>query len=207
MKPDQAGALHGFLEHCEARWRYVQAANSGAIDREMERRLFWWAFRRYGHPSYVHRSPTRRNIGSSKENKKVIKNFLIASCLVLMASVASAQTPIVVSPSTQLQWFEPGVTPATAQACVFNVAKTTAGLFVPVVGPVTCVAGAASDPGPLCSVNFFAQQATIPVGSGSIVMTATCSTQTSLPSTPFAYLTVIIPAPPQGIRLQGDEED
>lgn len=132
-----------------------------------------------------------------------MKTLLIACCLALFASVASAQTPIVVSPSTQLQWFEPGQTAATAQSCTFSVAKTTAGPFVPVVGAVTCVAGAATDPGPVCSANFFAQNAMIPVGSGSIVMTATCTGQTSLPSTPFQYLTVIIPAPPQGITLKG----
>jgi hypothetical protein len=84
--------IPGFLEHCEERWRYVQAANSGAINREMERRLFFWAIRRYGHPAYRHPDPSR-----SRGKSKVFKNFLIASCLVLMASVASAQ-PIVANP-------------------------------------------------------------------------------------------------------------
>src|SRR4051812_12729223 len=71
----------GFLEHCEARWRYVQDANSGAIDREMERQLWWWSIRRYGHPKYIRNSS--RNFGASKERTKVKRNFLIASCLVL----------------------------------------------------------------------------------------------------------------------------
>lgn len=34
--------IPNFLEHCEARWRYVKAAYSGEIDKEMENRIFQW---------------------------------------------------------------------------------------------------------------------------------------------------------------------
>lgn len=185
-------AIPGFLEHCEGRWRYVQDANSGAIDREMERRLWLWSIRRYGHPSYVHRSPSRRNVGASKERTKVIRNFLIASCLVLFASVASAQNPIVIGPSTLLMWDTPGLAATGAQACTYAVGTSASGPFVPLVGTVTC-AGAAAPAS--CSVNLLAQGAAIPIGSGTVVMTATCGGQTSLPSTPFAYVDVVIPIP------------
>lgn len=66
-----------------------------------------------------------------------------------------------------------------------------AGAFSNVVGPVTCVAVASVTS---CSVNLVAQPA-FTIGSGSITMTTTCSGSTSLPSTPFAYVVVIVPIP------------
>lgn len=111
----------------------------------------------------------------------------LAFLVFAFAIPAHAQTPIIVGPLTQLQWDMPGLTLAQAQACTYAV-SVNSGASTPVIGPVTCTAPAT------CGVNLTAQTA-IPVGSNSLTMTATCSGVTSLPSTPFAYVDVLIPIP------------
>lgn len=122
-----------------------------------------------------------------------MKRILFVLAFALVSSLAHAQTPIVIGPATVLNWDMPGSTLAIAQACSYNI-SVTGSPFVPVIGAVTCTAPAAPSTVPNCSVNLMAQ-ATIPIGAGSIAMTATCSGTTSLPSTPFAYLDVVVPIP------------
>lgn len=122
-----------------------------------------------------------------------MKKMLFVLAFALVSSTVLAQTPIVIGPSSTLAWELPGATVATAQACTFNI-SVAGGSFAPVIGPVTCTAPVAPSTNPSCSVNLLAQTS-IPIGAGSITMTATCGGVTSLPSTPFVYLDLIVPVP------------
>lgn len=122
-----------------------------------------------------------------------MKRFALALAFTCVASLAHAQAPIVIGPSTVLSWDMPGSTLATAQACSYNISVASSP-FVPVIGVVTCTAPVAPSTAPSCTVNLLAQTM-IPIGSGSLAMTATCGGQTSLPSLPFAYLDLVVPIP------------
>lgn len=122
-----------------------------------------------------------------------MKRLLFVFAFALIASVASAQTPIVIGPSSLLAWEVPNATQAIAQACTYSV-SAAGGAFLPVLWPVTCIASVPPATAPTCTVNLLAQTM-IAIGSGSIQMTATCGGQTSLPSTPYAYLDLVVPIP------------
>lgn len=120
--------------------------------------------------------------------------LIVLACLGLAAE-ASAQTPIIIGPTSTFAWDMPSttMTVAVAQACTYPISVNGAA-YVPLVGPVTC-----TPPAPLmtCSVLISAQPpATFPVtGTPSITMEATCSGITTLPSAPFAYIVIVVPIP------------
>lgn len=118
-----------------------------------------------------------------------MKKLFILLLLLIPINVY-AQTTVIIGPSSTLVWDTPGLGPSLAQTCTYQIAQG-AGAFSNVVGPVTCVAVTSVTS---CSVNLVAQPA-FTIGSGSITMTTTCSGSTSLPSTPFAYVVVIVPIP------------
>ena len=125
-----------------------------------------------------------------------MKKFLFIFIIFLFPLVAEGQTTIIIGPNSTLVWDTPGLGPALAQTCTYQIAQG-AGAFSNVVGPVTCtsLAGVTS-----CSVNLVAQTA-FTIGSGSITITTTCSGTVSLPSTPFAYVVVVVPVP-ANIRIK-----
>lgn len=127
-----------------------------------------------------------------------IRGLAVLAVLAL-AGEASAQTPIIIGPSSAFVWDMPSatMTVAVAQGCTYPVSVNGAA-FAPLVGPVTCTPPVPpSTLGPTCSVLVSAQPpATFPVtGTPSITMEATCSGITTLPSAPFAYVVIVIPIP------------
>ncbi len=123
--------------------------------------------------------------------------FGMASVVVAMLSLPSlahAQTPIVLGPTSTLQW-DMSVPPATAQSYSYSL-SIDSGNPLP-LGNVTCAAGPSATWPATCKV---LAASFLPAGSHNLTMTATTPQGTSLPSAPYAYLTVIIPVP-QGLRL------
>src|SRR5579864_2916884 len=118
--------------------------------------------------------------------------LLISLAGLLLSGTAHAQAPIIVGPNSLVYWEMPTIDPATAGACSYTISQGAAA-FVPLVGAVTCVAAVAPAVNTSCTVNLLAQNLTI--GSGSIRMEATCSGVTSLPSTAYAYVDLVIPIP------------
>ena len=115
---------------------------------------------------------------------------LLILLILLISTKASAQTPIIIGPQTQLQWDMFAFVPATSSTCIYAVSQGT-GPFNNITAPVTCIALGTTDS--TCSVNLIASG--LPIGSNSIRMTATCSGITTLPSTSFAYVDMVIPIP------------
>ena len=122
-----------------------------------------------------------------------MKRLLLVLCLLSVPSLAAAQTIVVIGPSTLLAWDMPGMPPTSANACTYAVSESGSS-FAPIIGPIICAAPVPPATLTACSVNLIAQS-TITIGSGSITMTATCGGVTSLPSVPFAYVTIVIPIP------------
>lgn len=121
-----------------------------------------------------------------------MKAFLAAALFALLPAMAQAQTLTIIGPNTQLLWDVPGFSAVQAQTlCTYNIAQGT-GPYVPTVGAVACTLTAPAI-NPTCAVNLQAQN--LIIGSSSITMTTTCSGVTSLPSTPFAYVDVVVPIP------------
>ncbi len=124
--------------------------------------------------------------------------LLCAGCVLACVASVSAQTPIIVGPSTVLQWDACApVTLAVAYTLTVDGTAQPAAL-----ANVTCVAGTgtlATCPTQFqtCSVPV----TTIPMGSHTVTMTATASGVTSLPSVPFSYIDMVIPVP-QGLRFK-----
>lgn len=128
-----------------------------------------------------------------------MKKLFIIGLLLLIPIKASAQTTVIIGPTTVLQWDTPGLGPALAQTCTYQIAQG-AGAYSNVVGAVTCFAPVAPAVNTFCQVNLMAQP-TFTIGSGSITMETTCSGLTSLPSTPFAYVVVVVPVP-SNVRIK-----
>lgn len=128
-----------------------------------------------------------------------LRSVLFAVLALLACALpARAQTPVVVGPSTVLQWnmnsTTPGITPATVQAFTYVVTVDAA----PPLVTLTSVSCAITTPlvAPFLSMNFCQVPAgQIPSGSHGVTMTASSNGVTSLPSTPLQYLTYIIPVP------------
>lgn len=121
------------------------------------------------------------------------KTGLFVGLMLAVASLAGAQT--VVGPATQLLWDLPGLSVPTAQACTHTVAVAPSTTYVPVIGPVTCVAAVPPQTTSTSCGVLLTAQTFIPIGSNSITMEVACSGVTSLPSTPFAYVDILIPIP------------
>lgn len=118
----------------------------------------------------------------------------ITGLWLLCASSVSAQTPIVIGPTSTLQWDMDSIPAPTAQAFTYVLSVDGTPLPAPntPLPNVTCVTVTQTTCRVLASV--------VPSGSHSLTMTAGSGSLTSLPSTPFTYLTVIIPVP-QGLRF------
>ncbi len=115
---------------------------------------------------------------------------LLAALFLLLASIASAQTPIILGPSSVLAWDVPGA-PTAAFALTLTYNLTTDGGTPTTLANVACAAPVAPATAPTCSV----LASTLPLGSHSLTMTDSTSGVTSLPSTPFAYVVIAIPIP------------
>lgn len=122
-----------------------------------------------------------------------MKKILLALVVLSLPSVARAQTPIIIDPNSKLAWDMPGVGQGVANGCTYLIAPPS-GAYVPVIGTVTCLDPVAPAVSTTCTVNLKAQPA-FTVSSGSVTMESTCNGITSLPSTPFAYVVIVIPIP------------
>ena len=122
---------------------------------------------------------------------------LMCVTLALLAVASTAHAQIVVGPLTVLQWDVTAPTPAFATTLTY-VATVDALPPITLTG-VVCAVGvppvAAGDQ--TCQVPASA----IPMGSHSITLTAASGAVTSLPSTPFAYVDLVIPVP-KGLRFK-----
>lgn len=131
-------------------------------------------------------------------SKSSIRGLVLVGLVCLgLAGKASAQTPIIIGPASTFGWDMPtaGMTVAIAQACSYPISVNGAA-FVPLVGPVTCTPPVAPAVGPACSVLISAQPpTTFPSTPTSVTLEATCNGITTLPSTPFAYVVIVIPIP------------
>jgi|SRR6185295_4269776 len=118
--------------------------------------------------------------------------------MLVLAVPVSAQTPVIVGPSTVLAW-DACAPVSVIITYTLNVDGTTQPGPLP---NVTCVAGtgtlaACATAFQTCSV----PASTIPGGSHTLTLTASSGGQTSLPSTPFSYIVLAIPVP-SGLRLR-----
>lgn len=129
--------------------------------------------------------------------------FVASLVLLLLVPIAAhAQTPIVIGPNTVLAWDMnapvAGITPAIVQGYSYAVTVDVAPPTT--LANVACVSAPAV--APVLSANSCSVPASqIPMGSHSITMTASTGGLTSLPSTPFTYIDLVIPAP-AGLRFK-----
>jgi hypothetical protein len=122
----------------------------------------------------------------------------LAALALLVASRASAQTPIIIGPTSQLAWESDAGNVATAQSLTY--AATVDGTGAPIVlTGVTCVQAAAPLPASTSTCSCAVSQ--IPFGSHSVQITSSNGTVTSVPSTAFAYVVLAIPVP-KNVRLK-----
>lgn len=124
-----------------------------------------------------------------------MKKFLLALVFCALPALAHAQV-VVVGPSTVLQWDDTLTPLAVAQTLVVSVTVDGGATPVIVLAPVTCVVGTPSTTS-TCS-SLISQ---LPIGSHTITVTNTSGTIVSLPSTPFSYITLLIPVP-SNLRLK-----
>lgn len=119
---------------------------------------------------------------------------LIAAELVLIAGTY-AQIPSA-STRTKIAWDEGADTLVQANSQIYRV--YTDGQTTPIVlAGVLCVApGAAGQPF-VCTASF---PALVP-GAHTLTVTAGTDTAESLPSTPFSFQYVVIPAQPKNVRI------
>ena len=121
-----------------------------------------------------------------------MRTFLIALSVVSLATVASAQTPIILGPNSLFAWDVVGTPPVTVAVAASLTYNLTVDSGTPaVLANVTCVAPVAPATNPTCSV----LASTLPLGSHSLTLTDSSGGVTSLPSTPFAYVVIAIPLP------------
>lgn len=134
-----------------------------------------------------------------------MKTSLIAVLLMLAGSLAVAQpahaqsgTPIIVGPNSVLAWEV--TTPDIATARLLVIAATVDGTALPApLTPISCGPGPAGSPATTFTCSSPLSQ--VPIGSHSVTITASLSGATSLPSTPFAYIDMLIPVP-QNLRAK-----
>lgn len=107
-----------------------------------------------------------------------------------LASTASAQTLIVIGPTSTIQWDMGATVPTTAQGFTYGLSVDGGSPLV--LAGVTCATVTQTTCKTLASI--------LPLGSHSLTLTASSGGVTTLPSAPFAYLTIVIPVP-QGLRL------
>ena len=147
------------------------------------------------------RNFVRGTIGSAMRSP-----WALALCLILgSASLASAQTPVIVGSGTVLQWDETspvaGFTATQAQSLVYAVTvdATTPPTVITLSG-VTCVSITPTAPD-LSANTCHTAASVLPLGSHSITMTAASGSTVSLPSSPYAYVDIVIPVP-KNVKLQ-----
>jgi hypothetical protein len=125
--------------------------------------------------------------------------LLVLILSVVSVSVASAQAPIVIGPSTVFQWDVTAPTPAFAATLTYTAQVDALPPLVFAAASVVCAIGvppvAAGDQ--TCQV----PASTIPMGSHSITLTTTSGGVVSLPSTALSYVDLIIPVP-KGLRFK-----
>lgn len=117
-------------------------------------------------------------------------------CLLLPA-VAQAQSPIIIGPGSSIAWEIAAPDLATANGLTY--AATVDAAAPKVLTPVACVVGAA--PLPAGTFTCSTPIAQIPTGSHQLTLTAASGGIVSLPSTPFAYVDMLIPVP-QNVRAK-----
>lgn len=122
--------------------------------------------------------------------------LVFALLVSLLPTVAAAQTPIVIGPASVIEWGmnSAGVTPVIAQGWTYA-------LVVDAVAPkpltaVTCMQGPAGTV--LCNVPAVGNA---PIGSHTLIVTATDGVIAPLASTPFPYVTLLVPVP-SGLKIR-----
>jgi len=135
-----------------------------------------------------------------------MKLFALLVVLIALAAPVSAQTPIVIGPNTVAVWDIQSPTPNLTLAQFAGFTYTMLVDAIPQPGPltgVTCVnlgptapnVSAATCKAPALQPNG------VPQGAHTLTLTALINGAATLPSNPYAYISVIIPAP-SNFRLQ-----
>lgn len=130
---------------------------------------------------------TINTIESERQMKRVL--FLVAFSI-LVPSVLHAQT--VATPGNKYAWDQDASDLATAQA--FTYKDYTDALAPVVLTPVTCS-------GTISPFQCIAPMPLKPAGSHSTSLTASDVAGESLPSTPLAFVFVVVPNPPKNLRI------
>lgn len=119
-----------------------------------------------------------------------MKKLILFIVFLFFFRVADAQA-VFIGPTSQLQWDIVAVDIPTAQSLTYSI-SVDSGSAITLTG-VTC---AASNPvvagTQTCSVLLTPQ---IPLGTHSITMTAASGVLVSSPSSPFAYIDLLVPIP------------
>lgn len=116
-----------------------------------------------------------------------------------MSAAASAQTPIIIGPSSTLAWEDVSV-PDVVTARTFVVQATIDGAAPVTLTPISCGPGPTGSPATTFTCSTPVAQ--IPMGSHTITLTNAVGTVVSLPSTPFTYVDLVIPVPAT-VRIKG----
>lgn len=127
---------------------------------------------------------------------KVLTLLGALMCLLLPAA-ARAQSPIIIGPNSSIAWEIAAPDVATANG--FTYAVTVDGGVPKTLSPVACSVSAAPIPAGTCTCTTPIAQ--IPTGSHQLTMTAASGGVVSLPSTPYAYVDMLIPVP-QSVRAK-----
>lgn len=138
-----------------------------------------------------------------------MKRLLLLVTLLCLAVPLAAQTPvaIIVTPSLVLAWdgdtVAPSLTAADAQTWTYTASVDTPPTLITLTG-VTCVVVPPTAPA-VASWTCQAPAAQLPLaGSHALTLTAGSAGvngSTSLPSVPYAWVTIIIPVP-TNVRLR-----
>lgn len=123
--------------------------------------------------------------------------LLILLSLSLCAVPAWAQTAVVIGPNSKLAWDElsptAGIPAATFQGFTYALTVDTSAPVA--LAGVVCTAMATIPPPSLSGSSCTAPVSQIPIGSHVLTLTASASGLTSVPSAPYAYLSIAIPVP------------
>lgn len=123
-----------------------------------------------------------------------MRTVLAVFAALLVSANVQAQTPIVIGPTSVIEWTMP-TTPAPGGLIYGLVVDTAAPL---ILTGFTCGVAGAPTGFNICTVPAVGRA---PIGAHTLTMTASDGVTTSLPSAPYSYLTLVIPVP-SGLRIR-----
>ncbi len=123
----------------------------------------------------------------------------LLALVALVVSVSTAHAQIVIGPLTVFQWDVTAPTPAFAATMTYVATVDALPPITFAAASVVCAVGV--PPVAVGDQTCQVPASTIPMGSHSVTLTAASGGVTSLPSTPFSYVDLVIPVP-KGLRFK-----